>query len=461
MRKWVGWLAVVAMLAGGVGAAYIGVTGGVGTSQAAATSQLTAAAQVADVSQSTAATGSVEAATSYALSFGVGAQVVGESGTGVASDRDWTVETLNVGVGDRVTAGQVVATADTADLERELAQVTADQASAELTLREARQTLKGIEADLRTQLTRAERDEDVAQLNLTSADEALDDADGSAARRQARVQVLQARSSLADARQTVAELRAELRSDHPDETIAVGNAEATVADLATQVEDLEQQLANATLVAPADGIVSEVTIVAGMNAPSGDAVVLNGSDLAVVADVVESDISSVSVGQPATVSIDALDLDVPGTVTQIGPAGEASSGSVVTFPVTVTLDDPDDAVRAGMSAGVSITTASAQDVVAVPVAALLGAKGSYVVQVALDDGSTETRQVQVGLVTDTTAEIQSGLAEGEQVVIGTVAQQAAGSGDQAGGFPAGGFPGGGFPGGGFPGGGNFRGGGNN
>ena len=96
----------------------------------------------------------------------------------------------------------------------------------------------------------------------------------------------------------------------------------------------------------------------------------------------------------------------------------------MTFPVTVTLEDPIEPIQPGMSADVEITIAQAADVVTVPLRrsprhrpATSSGRGR--------DGGVEPRAVTVGLVTETLAEIQSGLAEGEPVVVGTSAERTA------------------------------------
>jgi RND family efflux transporter MFP subunit len=444
--KWIRWLAVVALVAVGGAAVYVS-TVGQGTTQAAASELLTSSAQRTDVSQTSASTGTVSAAASYGLSFGEDPYLVDDGAP--SSETSWTVEEVVVEVGDRVTAGQRLASADTADLEADLAQVRADLALADLSLAQAQQTLDDIEPDLRAQLASARDAVEVAELQLRTANDQLDDANGTAATRQAKIGVIQARDALRQARQTVSDLRAELASDHPDETIAVGDARSQVDDLTAQVADLQDQIERAVLGAPVDGVVAEIAIAPGLTAPAAtSAIVVDGSSLQVVADVVESDIASVAVGQSAVVGIDALGIDVPGTVTSIAPSTDGGTSSVVTFPVTVTLDEPDASVRSGMSADVSITIAEATGVVAVPVAALQGFGGSYGVEVVLDDGTTELRPVSVGLVTETLAEVTSGVEEGEEVVVGTAATQVTTDDDSSGGFPAGG-PAGGFPAGGF------------
>ena len=64
----------------------------------------------------------------------------------------------------------------------------------------------------------------------------------------------------------------------------------------------------------------------------------------------------------------------------------------------------------------------------IPAEALRGTAGDYRVQVMGADGTPTVKPVEVGLVTSTTAEIKSGLAEGETVITGTAADRLASSG---------------------------------
>ena len=242
----------------------------------------------------------------------------------------------------------------------QLATAQTDLASARITLQQAQAAKDGARADLRKQLASDQDSVDVASLNLANAKATLAATTGTAARRQARIGVIQATTQLKQAQQAVADVKDQLAGDLPDETKALMAAQASVTDLESQVADLQSQIDLAVLRAPADGIVTAVSIVPGFLAPSGDAIVVAGAGLEVQADVTESDLPSVKVGQAATVTIAALGLDEPGTVTAVSPSTTATSGSVVSFPVTVTLTDPDAAIRAGMSTDVTISIAQAE-----------------------------------------------------------------------------------------------------
>jgi len=97
---------------------------------------------------------------------------------------------------------------------------------------------------------------------------------------------------------------------------------------------------------------------------------------------------------------------------------------VATYAVTVTLTSPPATVLAGMSATVTVTTASVDNALRVPATALEGSSSTgYAVLVVNADGSTSTVTVQVGLVTTSMAQITSGLSAGETVVTGTVSSR--------------------------------------
>jgi macrolide-specific efflux system membrane fusion protein len=94
---------------------------------------------------------------------------------------------------------------------------------------------------------------------------------------------------------------------------------------------------------------------------------------------------------------------------------------------------------------VTITIATAEDVLTVPASALQGSADDYAVLVLGPDGQPVRQAVEVGLVTAGLAEITAGLSEGTAVVTGTTADLADGGLTPGGGTFVGGPGGGGFP----------------
>jgi len=380
-------VAVIVLGAVGAGAVLYAV-GAIGTTTASATQYLTSPATVGDISQDIAATGTLAAATQTGATFGVEPwTITSDSASGPTPPATYPVSEVKVAVGDTVAAGDVIATADTADLKDALA--------------------------------RAKNDLKSAQVSMRAANDGLDSASTTAAKRQAKI----ARYSALN---------------------ALDLAEAAVADLETQIKA-------ATLIAPVAGVVSAINVAPGADAPAGAAVVIDSASFSVTTDVVESDLASVKLDQDATVDVSAIDATVTGKVTAISPTA-TSGASVVSYPVTVTLATTPETARSGMSADVTITIASATNVLTVPAAALRGEASNYSVRTLGPDGTPVNTPVQVGLVTDSLAEITSGLDEGTAVVTGTATELLQTTGT-TGGFGA---PGGVVVGGGgaFPGGGN-------
>jgi multidrug efflux pump subunit AcrA (membrane-fusion protein) len=180
----------------------------------------------------------------------------------------------------------------------------------------------------------------------------------------------------------------------------------------------------------------------------------------------ESDIGSVKVGQPATVTVNAASGEqFAAKVSDIGVLSSSSSGSssAVSYPVTLTLNQTSSHLKPGMSATADIVTSQASGIV-VPSQALSGST----VTVEASNGARSTRQVQTGVVGDSTTQVLSGLQAGEHVVVksaaATAGALASGSNQinqaltdraRSGGLGGGTFGGGGFGG---AGGGNFGGG---
>jgi len=384
-------LAIVALAVVGIGAAVVAV-GGLPSSSAATTKYLTGAVAMGDVTNDVAATGSVASSASYGVAFGSPAHLATTTAAAANGSTTWTATDVKVKVGDLVKKGQVLATADTTDLKQQL--VAADIAidNANINYRQAKS--------------------DLSTANTAAVNSQI---------RQAKLAINNAKTQLATARQTR-------------------------ADVLTQMKE-------ATLTSPIDGVVTTVNVVKGLDAPSGDAIVIDSTTYDVTAEVVESDLASMAVGQTADVTIGAVGADVTGTVTAIAPTTTGSaSGAVVSYPVTVSLTGVPTTVRPGMTADVTITIDSATNVLTVPAAALRGTTGDYTVLIMGADGTPTAQPVQVGLVTNTTAEIKSGLTEGQAVVTG-VANAQTGTTPTTGGFGGGGI---GIPGGGFGGGGNRR-----
>jgi len=144
-------------------------------------------------------------------------------------------------------------------------------------------------------------------------------------------------------------------------------------------------------------------------------------DFEVITSVDELDIAQVTIGQRASVSVDAL----PGrmfdaAVKRIGGVGTVESG-VTTFDVALSVSGV-DGLLVGMTASADITVFSKPDALLVPVSAIRTVSGQSYVTVsggydASGNPQTSMRSVRVGQAGDDSVEILEGLSEGEIILV--------------------------------------------
>ena len=196
------------------------------------------------------------------------------------------------------------------------------------------------------------------------------------------------------------------------------------------------------IIAPFDGEVISVQAGVGNSVSSGDsaAELVDRQTLKVETLVDETNISSVSVGNPAQITMDSLPGEVlTGKVGRINRIGATVNG-LVKYTVVVLVDPTDKPILFGAVANVTITTGAPHTTLAIPVGAVLSdTKGEYVLLIT-PDGSTQRVTVVSGdlsrnLVTITTT---GTLKEGDQVQLGSGSSSSSGTGGGGGGGGPGG-----------------------
>jgi HlyD family secretion protein len=232
------------------------------------------------------------------------------------------------------------------------------------------------------------------------------------------------------------------------EPVQIQLLQITLSQAQLQLESAQHTLAETTLVAPVSGTVTAVNIKANGTTAGETAVVLSDlSTLVVDINLDETDVVSVSIGQEATVTLDAFsNVQITGTVTSIAPVAEVQSG-VVLYPVTVRLAPTSVPARAGMTVDVEIVTASGENMLIVPLRAIHSVNGqSFVLRRVQGPSATpsgpqrpgaggnalqvpagfELVPVTLGLTNDTDVEITSGLSEGDVVSVAAIPNQNSG-----------------------------------
>ncbi|MEI9907193.1 MAG: HlyD family efflux transporter periplasmic adaptor subunit [Actinomycetota bacterium] len=321
--------------------------------------------------------------------------------------------------------------------------------------------------NLNTQITLANQppsqaDIDAANANIASAQRAKLTA-------QANIdsQSVQLASSVTSAKTAVANAQTSVQNAQTgveNAKVALSNTKLTIGSAKTNIESAKislkiaqanlatakDNLDKTKLIAPINGTIAAVASDVGVNAGSttagsgggqGYIVLTDLSGLQVSASFAEADIVALKVGQTATITFDSIaNSSATGEVLAIAPLNNASSagGSVTSYTVTFSLTGAPSGVKPGMTAQVTVVTAEALGVLALPSAALTQRGTTYTVTLKPTKvgGVGERRTVTVGLKGDTATEIVSGLNEGDVVELRTTSTSSASNG-----FPAASVPG--------------------
>ena len=177
-------------------------------------------------------------------------------------------------------------------------------------------------------------------------------------------EIRKAKAAVSKAEITLADLRS------PADPLAVKRQELSINDAERQLEAARDALTDASLLSPINGVVLTIEGEVGERV-SGPLMRIGVSEtLLTRISIDETDIGSISIGQPVTLSFQALDdRTFDGSVAWIAAQGTIDQG-LVTFAVDISVDNPTPDLRAGLTSDVQIIVDGAQDVIAVPKAAI-------------------------------------------------------------------------------------------
>ncbi len=323
---------------------------------------------------------------------------------------------LNVGVGDRVTKGQVLARIDDS-----LNKASVLEAEAELAaLRSEVTSLQADVSDGLTQINQAKIVLQQAKSDLIRSNQLVQE--GAVTRQsaeQAQNAVDNARQALVSAQQQVA-----------NRTSSVTAAKRRVAAQQAIVDQERQRQSFTLLTSPVTGSVMTKVLEPGDLAQVGDQVLQLGdfSQIKVRAQISELELNKIRLGQSAKVQLDALPGQTfMGKVTQISLAADATARLI---PVEVTIPKLDDRIGRGLLARV-IFTQQAPNQVIIPESATQIALDQtkevraeadnlatiFVLQEDGEQAKVIAREVKIGDRINSQVEIISGLEPGERFVV--------------------------------------------
>lgn len=298
----------------------------------------------------------------------------------------------------------------------------------------------------------------IAEIDSVTQQNALKTAEASLAN--VRAQKVEKEAALVLTEQTLARqktmlsqragVKADLEAAEADVSTTraqIAALEAQIVEAEVAVETARANLGYTRITAPIDGTVLAIvsqegqTVNAAQTAPT--IVVLGRLDtMTVRAEISEADVVRVQPGQPVYFTIlgdpehryeatlqsiepapESITSDraLTSTASSSSSSSSASSSSAIYYNGIFEVPNPDRRLRTYMTAEVHIVLARAAGVLTVPSVALgrRNRDGTATVQVAGPDGQAVERRVEVGLNNKITAEIRSGLSEGEKVVTGS------------------------------------------
>jgi len=344
-----------------------------------------------------------------------------------------TIDELKVHDGQTVKAGQVLAILDKQPLEQQVEQSHAALVQAQSQTEQIQNQAPSSQdrAASSANVTAAAKAYNNALAAFRDAQQSLEEATSTVVRSAARQAVRQADQARQQALAGLLSARAnsaKLSSSSTAASLQAANANEEAASSSLQIA--QENLEKAEMKAPMDGVV--IFNVIGTPSPSGQGptasegaavtpavapfTIVELSTLRFNADVDEVDVPKLKVGMKAFVTLDAFPGERFATKVsriQVRATQTATGGTV--FPVYLPLVDIQKPILIGMKGDSSIETSALKGALTVPIEAVLE-DGSQSYVFVLEGDKAQRRNVRVGTLTDTQAQILSGLSEGEKVI---------------------------------------------
>jgi HlyD family secretion protein len=408
-QRWTKWLMGLLLLSSLSGGGYLVYRQTIAsTSQAARGKQITVPVSRETIPITIAANGTVEA----------------KQSTNVSPKSSGRLKSLIVDEGDVVQAGRPLAYMDDSDLQGQLIQAQGSLASAQANLQK---------------LEAGNRPEDIAQAESTvrSAQVTLSQSQADLQRYEQLYQ------SGAISAQSVSQYRttrdtnqaAVDKAQQALKLLQVGNRTEDIAQARAQVtqaegslKTIQTQIEDAVIRAPFSGIVTAkyadpgdfvtpTTSGSSVSSATSSSILSLASTYQVSADVAETDIGKIKLGQTVTITADAYpDQTFQGKVSQVAAEATVTS-NVTSFKVKVALTDPKKLLHPGMNVDAKFDAGKLDNVLTVPTVAIARQQNGTAVRVLTPDGKAKFIPVTTGATINNKTEVRSGLQGNEKVLV--------------------------------------------
>lgn len=347
----------------------------------------------------------------------------------VSPNNNGTISDLTVKVGDTVTSDEKLFICSSTDLTKAVTEATKKLTKAKAQLATDKSDLATAKAELVTlekalssakaQLSIDESAAKVVSANETSDDKAISDANSKITDDQKTI--TEATNKVSDAKKTITSITSKITDDND-----------LVTDATTELTEANAEVANTTVTSPITGLITAVDSANG-NAgkiSEGALTISDMSTMKVKVAVDELDISSIVIGQEATIKFDALEgKPFTGAVESIAQLG-ATTNNTTTYDVVVSVSDP-TGIRLGMNANVTIAIQSNDNAIVIPSEALIETNNKKYVRVqdtattnsgekattSLTESNSKLVEITTGIETEDYIEVTKGVTKGQALLV--------------------------------------------
>ena len=324
-----------------------------------------------------------------------------------------TIKQLLVQRGSRVKKGQLLAVLENADLS-----AAAEASRGDFEQAEAAYAIT-VGASLPQQIQKAELDAASAKSAFEAQEKIYNSRkdlfqQGAIPRRDldaAEVALVAARSQNEQAQKQLADLQRLGKQE------ALKSAQGQKLSFQGKYHGAAAQLSYSEIRSPINGVVTDRPLYVGDLATANQPLltVMDISKLIAKGHLPQSEAATLKAGNPAELKVPGMDEPIEGKVTLVSPALDPGS---TTVEVWVEAKKPNPALRPGITVEVEITAKTAKDAVVVPAAAVFKnpESGADYVLVAGTDDKAHMKTVQVGIRNAESAQIVSGIKEGDPVI---------------------------------------------
>jgi RND family efflux transporter MFP subunit len=202
--------------------------------------------------------------------------------------------------------------------------------------------------------------------------------------------------------------------DYDSGNATVETSKASIEAQKINISNLQDTLNDAVIKAPISGVISGKSVNIGQMATPGTVLgkINDISSVYAIIQVPQEKISGLSIGQPATISVDGSDKTYNGTIQTMDSAADTITR---VFNCKIKIDNSDKSLLPGIFGKVQLISEQNTEVITVPINALVGSEGNYSVFIN-NNGIAKKQKITIGETDDNNVEIISGINDGDQVI---------------------------------------------